>query len=225
MKVVLSLGGSIIVPGKVDINFLKKFRQIILDFVKKGNKVAIIAGGGMTARAYQEASRKLSPKVSQEDLDWVGIKATHLNAELVRTVFGSAAYEKVIENPTARVKTKKPIFIGAGWKPGCSTDKDAVLLAKNLGMKTIVNLTNIEYVYDKDPRKFRDAKPLKDITWKQMQKIVGTKWIPGANLPFDPVATKECAKHNLRVVIMRGTDLKNLKNFLAGKKYKGTTIS
>ena len=225
MNVVLSLGGSIIVPGKIDISFLKKFRKIILDFVKKGNKVAIIAGGGMPARLYQQAAKKLSPKISQEELDWVGIKATHLNAELVRTVFGSVAYEKVIENPTAKVRTKKPIFIGAGWKPGCSTDKDAVLLAKNLGMDTIVNMTNIEYVYDKDPRKFRDAKPLKSITWNKMQQIVGTKWVPGANFPFDPVATKECKRHKLKVVIMKGTDLSNIKNFLAGKKFTGTTIS
>ena len=225
MEVVLSLGGSIIVPGKVDIAFLRKFRQIIIDFVKKGNRVAIIAGGGKTARFYMEAEKKLTPDASQEDLDWIGIKATHINAELVRVMFRGKAYEKVIENPTAKIRTKKPIFVGAGWKPGCSTDKDAVLLAKNLGMKTIVNLTNIEYVYDKDPRKFRDAKPLKKINWKRMQEIVGTKWIPGSNLPFDPVATKECARHRLRVVIMKGTDLANLKNFLNGKKYKGTTIS
>lgn len=225
MEVVMSVGGSIIVPGEIDVDFLKRFREIILDFIKKGNKVAIIAGGGKTARFYQEGAKKLTPDVSQDDLDWIGIKATKVNAELVRGMFGNKAYEEVIDDPTQKIKTGKPIVVGSGWKPGCSTDKDAVLLAINLGMDTVVNLTNIAYVYDKDPKKHKDAKPLKEITWKQMQEIVGTKWIPGANLPFDPVATKDAAKAKLKVVIMNGTDLENLKNFLEGKAYKGTTIS
>jgi uridylate kinase len=224
MEVVMSVGGSIIVPKDIDTGFLKKFKKIIVDFVKKGNKVAIIAGGGSTARFYQNGAKALSQKVSQEDLDWIGIKATKVNAELVRSMFGDMAYGEVIDNPTQKIKTDKPIIIGSGWKPGCSTDKDAVLLAINLGMDTVINLTNIEYVYDKDPKKHKDAKPMETLTWKEMQGIVGTKWIPGSNLPFDPVATKDAAKANLKVVIMNGTGLENIKNFLEGKHYKGTTI-
>jgi len=225
MDVVLSLGGSIIVPDKVDIDFLKKFKKIILDFVEKGNRAAIIAGGGSTCRVYQTAAKELNGKVDDNYLDWIGIKATKLNAELVRALFGDLAYEEVIDDPTQKIDTDKKIIIGSGWKPGCSSDKDAVLLAVNLGMDTVVNLTNIEYVYDKDPRNHKDARPLKEISWDKMQKIVGTEWIPGANLPFDPIATKEAAKAKLKVVIMKGTDLDNIKNLLEGKEYKGTTIS
>lgn len=225
MEVVMSVGGSIIVPKDIDIGFLKKFRKIIIDFVEKGNKVAIIAGGGSTARFYQNGAKALSPDISQEDLDRIGIKATKVNAELVRSMFGDMAYEEVINDPTEKIKTNKPIIIGSGWKPGCSTDKDAVLLAVNLGMDTVINLTNIEYVYDKDPKKHKDAKPMETLTWKEMQGIVGTEWIPGSNLPFDPVATKDAAKAKLKVVIMNGTDLENIRNFLEGKHYKGTTIS
>jgi uridylate kinase len=224
MEVVLSLGGSIIVPEKIDVEFLKKFREIILDFIKKGNKVAIVAGGGHTCRVYQNASKEIA-EVSQEDLDWIGIKTTKLNAELVRAVFAEHAYEEVIDNPTEKIKTDKPIIVGSGWMPGCSSDKDTVLLAVNLGMDTVVNLSNIEYVYDKDPKKHKDAEKIEKMSWKQMQEIVGTEWVPGANLPFDPEATKEAAKEGLKVVIMKGTDLENLKNFLEGKEYKGTTIS
>ncbi len=225
MDAVLSLGGSIIVPGKVDIDFLKKFRKIILDFVKKGNRVVLVAGGGHTCRVYQKAAQEINPDASQEDLDWIGIKTTKLNAELIRAIFSEYAYEEVIDDPNEKIKTDKPIIVGSGWKPGCSSDWDTVRLAVNLGMDTVVNLSNIEYVYDKDPNKHKDAKLLKDITWKQMQEIVGTEWVPGANLPFDPVAAKEAANEGLKVVIMKGTDLENLKNFLEGKKYNGTTIS
>ena len=224
MDLILSLGGSIIVPDEIDVSFLKKFRKIILDYTKKGHRVAIIAGGGRTCRKYNTAAGKIvKPKAM--DLDWIGITATMINAELVRTIFSDYAYPKIVTNPTAKIKTKKKIVVGSGWQPGCSSDKDAILLAKNLGIKTVVNLTNIDYVFDKDPKKFKDAKPIKKMSWKRMQGIVGTKWIPGSNLPFDPVASTAARKAGLKVVIMRGTDLNNFRKFLAKKNFKGTVIS
>ncbi|MBS3158532.1 UMP kinase [Candidatus Woesearchaeota archaeon] len=224
--IILSLGGSIIIPGEVNTNFLKKFRTLILNYIKAGNRAVIVAGGGHVCRVYQNAANKiLAPKkVSDLDLDWIGIKATKMNAELIRTIFSKEAYGQVIDNPTKKVSTSKKVIVGSGWLPNCSSDKDAVLLARTYRAKTVVNLTNIDYVYDKDPRKFRDANPLKQMSWKQMEKIVGSKWKPGANLPFDPVASKLAARLKLRVIIMNGTNLVNFKNFLAGKKFKGTII-
>jgi uridylate kinase len=87
-----------------------------------------------------------------------------------------------------------------------------------------VNLSNIRYVCDKDPKYHKDAKPIKDISWKDFRKIVGDKWDPGANLPFDPVAAKEAQRLGLEVAIMDGRDLKNLDDYLSGKPFKGTTI-
>jgi uridylate kinase len=154
----------------------------------------------------------------------MGIAVTKVNAELVRIIFGDKAYEKVIYNPTLKIKTNKKIIIGSGWKPGCSSDMDAVLLAKNLKAKTVINLSNICYVYDKDPKKFKEAKPIKKMSWQELIKIVGGKWTPGLNAPFDPIAAKLCMKLGLEVVIMKGTDLVNLKNFLTGKRFQGTVI-
>jgi uridylate kinase len=225
MDVVISLGGSIIVPKDIDEVFLKKFREMILDFTKKGNRAVIVAGGGHTCRWYNKAAEKVNKEVSHEDLDWLGIKATKLNAELVRTMFGKSAYEEVIDDPTQPIKTDKKIIIGSGWKPGCSSDKDAVLLAINFNMGTLINLSNIEFVYDKDPNKFDDAKPLEKISWDEMKSIVGDKWIPGANVPFDPEATKLAAKNGIKVIIAKGTDLNNLKKILEESDFKGTTIS
>ncbi|MBI2135663.1 UMP kinase [Candidatus Woesearchaeota archaeon] len=224
--VILSLGGSIIIPGDINTNFLSRFRNLILSYIKKSNRAVIVAGGGHVCRVYQNAAAKiLNPKnLSNLDLDWIGIKATKMNAELIRAIFSKEAYEKVIDNPTKKVNTSKKIIVGSGWLPNCSSDKDAVLLAKTYDAKTVVNLTNIDYVYDKDPRKFKDAKPLRQMSWKQMEKIVGSTWKPGANLPFDPVASKLASKLRLRVVIMNGTNLANFKNFLAGRKFKGTMI-
>ena len=223
--IVLSLGGSLIVPGKVDVKFLKKFRQAILAFVKKGNRVIIVCGGGNICRQYNQAATEINPAVTPVDLDWLGIAATKFNAELVRSVFGNYAYEKVIVNPTLRVKTNKNILIGSGWKPGCSSDKDAVLMAKSYGAKLVINLSNIKYVYTADPRKVKAAKPIKHMSWDDLLHLTGRKWRPGAHVPFDPEASKLAKKLSLQVVVCLGTDLKNLQAIMAGKPITGTVIS
>ena len=222
--IVMSLGGSLIAPKNIDVNFLKKFRRTILDYIKKGNRVILITGGGDTCRNYQKASTQVNSDVSHNDLDWVGIASTKLNAELVRSVFGNSAYDKILDNPDKKVDTSKKILVGAGYLPGSSSDLDAVILAKTYGAKMVINLSNITYVYDKDPSKFKDAKPQKEMTWKQMQKLVGTKWIPGAHVPFDPAATKLAARLKMKLVVAKGGDLNNLKNILAEKKFKGTIV-
>ena len=221
---IVSLGGSVIVPNEVDTIFLKKFRGLILNFTKKGGRVVIVTGGGRTNKKYNEAAQKLV-KIKNVDLDWLGIAVTKLNAELIRVIFGNAAYEKVVINPTVKIKTNKKIIVAAGWLPGCSSDNDAILWAKNLGAKKVINLSNIDYIYNKDPHKFRDARPLENLKWAEYRKIVGSKWIPRMHAPFDPVASQLAEKWGMEVAIMRGTDLNNFQNFLNNKKFKGSVLN
>ena len=155
MDIIISLGGSLIVPDDINIPFLKKFHSLIINYIKGNNRVAIITGGGKTARLYMEAAEKIA-KISQHDQDWIGIHTTRLNAQLMRDIFKDHARPEIVKDPTKKFEWKHPILIGAGWKPGCSTDYDAVLLAKNLGIKNIINLTNVDQVYDKDPSKHKD---------------------------------------------------------------------
>ena len=220
---VISLVGSLLVPGEIDINFLKKFKSIIEREIKFGKKFIIIVGGGKTARNYQNAAKSLT-KASNEDLDWLGIHATRINAHLLLTIFRKYAYYRIIKNPKEKVKFKEKILVAAGWKPGFSTDYDSVLLAKTYGSDTIINLTNVDYVYDKDPNKFKDAKPFKEISWKDYLKLIDQKWTPGMSAPFDPVASKLAQKFKFKVVILNGKKLKNLKNYLENIKFKGTLI-
>jgi uridylate kinase len=220
---VISLGGSLLVPGEIDINFLRKFKSIIEREIKFDRKFIIIVGGGKTARNYQNAAKSLT-KVSNEDLDWLGIHATRINAHLLLTIFRKYAYYRIIKNPKEKVEFKEKILVAAGWKPGFSTDYDAVLLAKTYGSDTIINLTNVDYVYDKDPNKFKDAKPFKEISWKDYLKLIDQKWTPGMSAPFDPVASKLAQKFKFKVVILNGKKLKNLKNYLENRKFKGTLI-
>jgi len=221
--IILSLGGSLIYPQEIDVEYLKQFRELILSFVNHGKKFGIICGGGYICREYIKKANEIVP-LERVQNDTIGILTTRANAQLVREIFGDNAHSDVIIDYSKKIKTDKPLIIGAGWEPGCSTDKDAVLLAHNLGAHTIINVTNVDYVYDKDPRKYPDAKPILNTTWKEFKKIVGGEWKAGMNLPFDPVAASLAEKKKFTVVIMNGKPLDNLEAYLAGKKFKGSVI-
>lgn len=222
---VLSVGGSLLVTKEgVDTSFLKKFRSFILRQVKKGNRFYLVVGGGYTARIYIR-SALATGQISHFDRDLVGIRATRLNAELLKVVIGTPAYPEIITDPTKLLKTKKSIVLAGGYKPGWSTDYVSVLLAENNRIDTVINLTNIDYAYDRDPKKFPQAKKLEKVSWPEFRRIVGNKWRPGLNVPFDPVASREAARHKMKVIILNGAKLTNLENCLTGKRFRGTIIN
>jgi uridylate kinase len=222
---VISIGGSIVVPKSgIDVPYLEKFRDLIRTETKKGRRFIVVVGGGHTAREYQKAASAVV-RLDPEDVDWRGIHATRLNGHLLRALFRDLASHRVVKDPTRPLRWTEPIMIAAGWKPGWSTDYVAVRLAHKYGAPRIINLTNIDAVYDKDPSLHEDAEPIERIAWKDFRKIVGSKWSPGANAPFDPVASKLAHRWGMEVVIAKGTDLKNVKAILDGKHAKGTLIS
>ncbi len=222
---VISVGGSVLVPNGINHDFLKKFTALIKRKVKSGHRFVLVIGGGAPARVYQNALVKAS-KPSSESLDWMGIAATHLNAQLVRHALGEQIAENhIVTNPEKPGSFTKPVLVSGGWKPGRSTDYEAVMLAHRYKAAQVINMSNIDYVYDKDPRKHKDAKKIELIDWANFQKIVGTKWSPGANVPFDPTATKYAKAHRQRVVILNGKNLDNLNAALSGSgKFKGTVV-
>lgn len=221
--IVISLGGSLIVPEAIDVDFLKAFKEIIDREVKLGRKFIIICGGGRTCRNYQMAAQKVT-SLRNNDIDWLGIHSTRLNAQLIKTIFLPKVEEVVVHDPNEKISFKKPILIAAGWKPGWSTDYDAVLLAKRFKAKKVINLSNIDYICDKDPKKFADAKPMLKISWKEYRKIIPAKWSPGLNSPFDPIASKEAEKNKIEVAVIGGENLDQINNFIYDKNFEGTLI-
>jgi uridylate kinase len=227
MTKVISLGGSLVAPDSIDENFIDRFRTLILNFLNKEShrKIILVVGGGAPARIYQQACRKLNADVSNDSLDWVGIAATRLNAMLIKTVFGcEEAPGDIVDNPETGRFDKGRILVACGWKPGFSSDYDAVVLAKRFDGSAVINLSNIDYVYDDDPRRNKQARPLSNISWADFTALVGTVWQPGANYPFDPIAARLAAEAGLTVVVAKGSNLENLSNILEEKAYIGTTI-
>ena len=227
--IVVSLGGSLIVPEEIDWKFLKEFRKEIVKQIEKGKKFVFVTGGGYVAREYQQAASKVTD-LTRDDMDWLGVHTTRLNAHLIKTIFREYAHPRINKNPRTKedlvthFKNDEKIMVAAGWRPGWSTDYVATILAERLGAKKMLNLSNIKYVYDKDPREFKDAKKIKEINWKDFRKIVGDEWDPGLSMPFDPIASKHAQEISLEVIIAGGKDIENVGKILDGERFEGTVI-
>lgn len=224
--IVISIGGALIVPDDIDTNFLNNLNTFVRTYVKQGKQFFLVAGGGKTARNYRDAGKQIIDDISDEDLDWLGIHASRLNGHLLRTIFRDIANPRIIEHYDHKIEDlKESVIIGAGWKPGWSTDYDAIILARDYGAKLVLNFSNIDWVFDKDPKKHPDAQPIKKLTWQEMEKIVGNKWTPGLNAPFDPIAVQLAKKLDVTVIVCNGTDFSNSEKIMKGEEFKGTVVT
>ncbi|MFT7507510.1 MAG: uridylate kinase [Acidimicrobiales bacterium] len=223
--IVMSVGGSLIVPDAIDTHFLSSLKDLIETETANGRHFIIIAGGGRTARNYQEAAGEVAT-LTNEDLDWLGLHATRLNGHLLLTIFRELAHRVMVTNPDDVLDMPKDakLIIAAGYRPGASTDLRAIQIADLVGAKKVINLSNIDYVYTEDPKKNPNAEKIEDITWEDFRKLIPEEWGPGLNSPFDPVAAKEAQAKNIEVASLNGTKLISLKNYLDGNSFTGTRI-
>jgi uridylate kinase len=226
MVTAISLGGSIVAPDGVDAGFLKDFVGLIRELLEEEDKrrFILVTGGGGPARAWQKAYREIAGGGSDEQADWIGVMATRLNAQLVKAVMGDYCTQDVVTDPSQVGPLVGRVLVAAGWKPGFSSDYDAVLLAERFQADRVINLSNIEQVYTDDPRKNPEAKPIDRISWADFRAMVGDDWVPGKNVPFDPVASRHAAKIGMPVICAAGRNLDNLKKLLRGEAFIGTTI-
>lgn len=222
--IVVALGGSIVYPDQIDSAFIKKFRSLILRLLKKGHKFVIVVGGGRSARLFQEAAQAVGP-VTDEDKDWLGIHATRSNAHLLRTIFRDVADPVIIDSHDKMKVLKCPVTIASGWRPGWSTDYIAVAIAEHFKTKEVIIAGKPNYVYDKDPNKYKGAKALPEISWSNYRKLIPEKWSPGAHSPVDPVGARLAQKREIAAIIMDGKDLKNFEEMIGGNEFKGSIIS
>lgn len=225
--IVMSVGGSLIVPGQIDTTFLTNLKTFIdTQTTEYGRRFIIIAGGGRTARNYQEAAAAVSD-LAPDDLDWMGIHATRLNGHLLRTVFRDSAHRVMITNPDdiLDVPQNEKVVIAAGYRPGSSTDLRAVQIAELIHATKVINLSNIDYVYTSDPRTDPTATKIESISWADFRALIPSEWDPGLSSPFDPIAAKAAEKNNIEVAIINGTRLEEVMHYLNEEQFVGTKIA
>ena len=222
--IVLSLGGSLIIPDNVDIGFLLKFKKIILRNTKK-YKFVVVCGGGSIARKYIAALREAG--MSEKLQSFSGISATRMNARFMTYLFSrdpGAGIPHTVETLKSYLKKEAVVFCGAlEYKPNQTSDSTAASLASKF--KTIfINLTNVAGLFTKNPKKYKDAKFIPKITWKNFDKMASSGGFkPGQHFVLDQSASKIIMKHKIPTYIL-GQNLKDLEQVLRGKKFRGTVI-
>jgi len=222
--IVLSLGGSTIIPDQVDLLFLKKFKRVILNHTKS-HRFIIVCGGGSIARKYIYALKQ--EKVKPILQSFAGISATRMNARFMSYFFNKnpeIGIPHTLETLKKYLGKEDVVFCGAlEYNPVQTSDSTAATIAKHFKTE-FINLTNVQGLYDKNPSEHKDAKFIPKITWKEFYKIaMKTKFSPGQHFVLDQTAAKIIMEHRIPTYIL-GKKLKELENFLKGKKFKGTII-
>jgi uridylate kinase len=223
-KVVVSVGGSVLIPGKDDATYIRQLADMLIDVSKKVSLV-IICGGGKISRYYVETGRQLGGSV--DHLDMMGIGATRLNAELLRIALGGLSYNGVprtVNDAVSAFEGGKIVVMG-GTEPGHTTDAVAAMVAGGIGSRRIVNATAVDAVYSDDPKKDPDAKRFSNLTIKELSGIVYAEHDAGRSSVFDPLGVKLAMRDHIDIMIVDGRDIDELKNAILGKRIKGTTVN
>jgi len=224
-EVVISLGGSLIVPDEIDTGFLLRFKKI-LDKHKNHWRFVVVCGGGSIARKYIKALKQIGKSEYLQSM--AGIAVTRMNARFMTYFFGKDANKGIphdIKQVQGMLRKNDIIFCGAlRYAPNQTSDSTAATIAKHLRSQ-FINMTNVPGLYDKNPKEFKNAKFIPRISWKAFLKRANAiKYKPGQHFVLDQHAADIILKHSIKTYIL-GQDLKNLDNLLSNKRFKGTTIS
>ncbi len=223
--IVLSLGGSLIIPGEINTKYLESFKKTILKNTKK-YKFIIVCGGGNIARKYISSLKKTG--MNSLFQSYAGISATRTNARFM-SYFFNQDQKRGIPKKTREVKRyiKKYdiVFCGAlEYHPNQTSDSTASEIAKVFKCE-FINLTDVKGLYDKNPKEFKNARLIHEISWNDFDKMADKiKFQPGQHFVLDQTASKIIKKHKINTYIL-GEDMKQLDNLLNGKKFIGTKIS
>lgn len=224
-RVVVSLGGSVLVPDEDDARYLADLIALLRSVSRKV-KLFAVTGGGRVARYYIETGRSL--RIPERRLDELGIGVTRLNARLLGAALKGRANREPARSyaEAARLARRHPIVLMAGTAPGHTTDRVSASLARAVGAARIVNATSVEGVFTADPRKDPGARLLEHIGFEELVRLSGDGHrAAGPNVVFDPVAARVLARDRIPLGVVRGRDLEALEAAILGKPFHGTLVS
>jgi uridylate kinase len=221
------MSGSLLTRDLTAQNF-KKYSDVMKRLWGSGHKIIVTVGGGSICRQYQGVAKELG--ASDNELDFIGIMATHLNASTFAYAIGNQAHLvkwKDADDAAREVEKYfgKKIVIAAGYNTGISSDYDAALFAQIVGADMVINATNIDGVYSDDPKKNPNAKKHDKIGYKEFAEIIKRNvQKPGEYRLFDLKGAELLRKTGIKLLIIDGRDEQEILNAVKGT-HKGTLIT
>ncbi len=221
---VVSLGGSVLVPGERDPQYIKSLAKALLE-VSRSYQVFVVTGGGRLARYYIETGRALG--MDERGLDELGIAITRLNARLIIHAVGSKASPKVPRDyeEASRLAETYDIVVMGGQRVSITTDSVAAELAEAVGASRLVNATIVDGVYTADPRENPEASRINILSYDDLIRLTGEPTgMAGPSMVFDAYAARLVRESRIPVSVVQGRDLESLKAAIRGQDFVGTLI-
>jgi uridylate kinase len=224
MNIVFSIGGSILAPDVVDESYVKRLAAVLLDLSHR-HRLAVVVGGGKPAR--NDIAKAREKGASWAECDHVGILATRRNAEALVSALNNDSNQKIPNSiHEATSMFGKKILVMGGTEPGHSTDAVAALIGDWVGAQLFINASNVDAVYDKNPQRHSDAKPIPVISVDALEKLLCGEGFNAGEYPLlDPTALKVIKRASIKTIILDGRDLSNMKAAADGQTFRGTSIS
>jgi uridylate kinase len=207
---------------------IQNFCQIFKKIKYSGTHI-IICGGGKIARKYINAVRSFNG--NEALCDTFGIDLSRINSKLLISSFHDFAYPlvpKSIEELSVALLFGKIIVMG-GLQPGQSTTSVALEVAEFIEAEELVILTDVAGIYDKDPKKFPDAKLRKKLTYNELQEIIikssgDRQAAAGEYRIFDVVSLQILKRSKIKIRVMSGKNLKEFENYWNGEENVSCTV-
>ena len=222
--VVVSLGGSVLIPGDDDADHLNKLSGLLKEMSAE-HRLLLVCGGGKIARYYITTGRDIG--ANEKELDELGIMTTRINAKLVSLSLGEFAVDYIpttVEGAGKAVPGSKIVVMG-GTVPGHTTDAVSAMLAEKVGAVRIVNGTSVDAAFTADPKLVKDAKRLHTITHAELNLLVSRGMhCAGPSHVFDPLGASIAAKANIPIYIINGRNMEEMRAAIQGKSIKGTLV-
>ncbi|MGD0817288.1 MAG: UMP kinase [Methanomassiliicoccales archaeon] len=223
--VVVSLGGSVLIPEEDDADHLSNLSRLLKEMSSE-HRLLLVCGGGKVARYYITTGRGIG--ASERELDELGIMTTRINAKLVSLSLGELAADKI---PTTVEEAEKAssdgkIVVMGGTVPGHTTDAVSAMLAEKVSAVRIVNGTSVDAAFTADPKKVKDAKRLHTITHAELNLLVNRGMhCAGPSHVFDPLGASIATQANIPIYIINGRNMEEMRAAIQGKEIKGTLVT
>jgi len=223
--VVVSIGGSVLLTGTGDSEYFEQLADLLRRLGAE-RPLVVTTGGGRTAREYIQLGRTLG--LTEVELDEVGIEVTRLHARLLAGRVGPPAPSHpptTVPAVVEQLRTGSPVILG-GTEPGHTTDGVAALVAVRIRAARVVNATDVDGVYERDPRTHPRARRIERLSWPEFRAMVhaGTSGEAGQNFLFDRLGADALARAGIPLLIVPGRDLENLEAAIAGRAFRGSQV-
>ncbi|TAJ44458.1 UMP kinase [Methanofollis fontis] len=223
-KMVLSLGGSILVPS-LEAHTVSEYAAVLIQMALRG-QVYVVVGGGGEARRYIGAARSLG--INEAASDEIGIMVTRINATLLVYALGDAAYPAVAESyrQAKEFGESGKIVVMGGVTPGQTTDAVSAVLAETVGADLIINGTSVDGIYSADPKADPEAQRYDRMSAQDLLSIISAARLDaGSNTVIDIVAAKIVERSGIPLLVVDGRNPENLSKAVCEGTFSGTIVS